>query len=301
MTTAEETQVDLEELAAYVDGLLDSRRRRAVEARLVRDEGYYQVYLATVRALEEDVPELSPPAGRRTQWWKPIWGLVAAAILAAVVFWRPAGPSDVGGWVAGLDATQVVAQSEWDRLGWTPARSESGLPPSLTASEKMFRLGVRSIDLEVALQAADLEKIDVAARRMADLSASLELYQRKDYVELASSAREEAHGIPDLAARAVSLTTALSHSLDVLEPTRASFTAGRWLQATRLAALVGDRTGVQGLLGLAPGREPFSNRFGPDGTFDAEQVRSLSDQDRLSELLDELVHELDRMSAQLGG
>ena len=66
---------DLEELAAYVDGGLDVAERRAVEERLIRDEGYYEVYLETLRFLDREPESLSPrtPSLPRAWWLRPRW------------------------------------------------------------------------------------------------------------------------------------------------------------------------------------------------------------------------------------
>ena len=48
---------DLEDLAAFVDGRLSGERKARVEKRLLRDEGYYEVFLETVRFQQEQGQE----------------------------------------------------------------------------------------------------------------------------------------------------------------------------------------------------------------------------------------------------
>lgn len=182
--------LDLEDLAAFVDGALSGTARDAVVAHLADCEDCYEVYTETlhvqedlhaqedlepriepVAVIDEDEEELAPvlvhPRSRAWMWKAGAAGavLAAAAMLAFVVrvgllslateeFLVPVG--NIATMAQRLTTTPALAEG-WSQHGWPTKR---GLAPEISATERdnhrrSFRLGVHSIDLETALRMDD--------------------------------------------------------------------------------------------------------------------------------------------------
>lgn len=132
--------------------------------------------------------------------------------------------------------------------GWLePQWSETpgGLGSAVSAGDLKFRIGVLSLDLEVALREQQVGSAVVLSRRLARALSTLES-SRHDlsgpaagYLELAAQleALEEHDSLSAAtkASRRLAETTALDPGLDAL-----SLTFGRWCEAGRLAGLSGN-------------------------------------------------------------
>lgn len=182
-----------ERLAAFVDGRLASRDRKAVVEHLASCEECYEVFSETVRlqseSSEEDVSVSALPltSARWQGWrrpvvwrrWVPALGLAAAAIAVLVVApWNRFGGADLS--LQALTSsifgsrTATVASQRIDAYGWPQT-----LGPTSYGTDEVtaFRLGVLAVDLDVAAAADDRRTTTILSHRMAVLLAGLELGQ----------------------------------------------------------------------------------------------------------------------------
>lgn len=252
MSTPDQRRPDLEDLAAYVDDRLDAASRSAVELRLLQDEGYYQDYLGVLAFLDEE-GEVAPSAPQTGPWrkWLPYLGPLAALLILALA-WRVLTPPNLEDLVGGLQARSAMANEAWDRPGWTPARSANALPSGLSRTQLAFRLGARSVDLEVALRAEEHQASQLASERLAALCDELQLYQRQEYRALAQELSSPAMVTRALLARSRAISSSLKKSLGLSSADERAIDAGRWLQASRLAALTRDHETLSHLAALVP-------------------------------------------------
>ncbi len=268
---------DLEDLAAFVDGRLSGERKERVEERLLRDEDYYEVFLATVgfreeqdreqQGREEERGPAAPVAISRWRSWHVAAPLAAAAVLAiAVGVLRPAGDL-----AAALDAPAIVARETWADTGWSVTRSGGPGPSGLEPEELAFRLGARTIDLRVALAGDDRQAAERFAAQAAGWSGDPDQFHLfhlvPGYQHLGERIADgETEALLDLARQAEEL---LAESLEGAEAQR--FALGRWAEAGRLAALSGDA----GALDQVLRRDPGSRRVAAIGS----QVERLEEPD----------------------
>ena len=315
--------VDLEELAAYIDGRLSKDRRARVEERLLSDEDFYEVFLETVRFQQEDAQrddafdvalEFAGPGERsdrqedsakiaglgrptrraperkllvrprqsvrrsgsddvdRFRLWAEgrlqqfrhrvrraassitigrsgVLGASAALSLAAValvvVFLRSS--EDL---LANLKAQEIVLSPDWEDPGWARLRG-SGLEDDFSPSkETIFRLGVRAIDLNIALRADERETAQRLAAELGSLTdvPSL-LLQQMSLAEFADQVEQTE--IDDLLNQAGTLENSLEEALGDQE-SREYFALGKWAEAGRLAALSRDESAVARTLRQMP-------------------------------------------------
>jgi len=174
LSTLDQTRPDLEDLAAFVDGRLAGELRQSVEERLARDPAYYEVFLETLRFREENEAVASPAERRRVSFVRPALAAAAVVVMAVGVWWL-ASPSDATVRLALLDAERIVELEGWDSLDWTVQRGTE-LPRKLSAEQKAFRLGVRTVDFRVALAAGDLAEVEPALGQLKSLVRALRLY-----------------------------------------------------------------------------------------------------------------------------
>ena len=247
MIELERDAPDLEDLAAYLDGRLSEERRSAVEARLLRDEDYYEVYLETVQFLEQerDAPlategggeVVTPAAWRRSlRYMAPI--AVAATVVAVLGVWRWMVGPPVEEWITQLDATKIVNQEEWDDPRWRRTRSGNPQPNRLTPEQLAFRVGTHTVALRIALAAGDPQAAIGPIGQLDNLLADSEtLFPfSSDYGDLLS--RIEDGDMDRLTADAARLEASLKEFLEGSEAQR--YALGQWNEAGRLAALAGD-------------------------------------------------------------
>jgi hypothetical protein len=191
-TTALADCPELEDLAAFLDGKLTAEERARITDHLANCESCYEVFAGTARFLEDtrDQQSLPPPhqpvAPQRPfeRWREPraprfrrrwVTAAAAAGLMAAtaglLLFWQ-------GGWtlsteqlaslVGGPVATAAVP---WEGKVVRGEQEVQELPPEVGA----FRLGVRFLDLHLALASGDKQRADEALRRLDNLLKDVEL------------------------------------------------------------------------------------------------------------------------------
>lgn len=149
---------DSETIAAFLDQRLSEEERRAFIERLDREPALYEVFVETVRYRESQeagagAEVVEHPSRRGGSWMIP--GAVAA-MLAIAVFGpflideasRHSGLALARDLVEGGDL-EAVLEPDWYEQGWRRTR---GLTPLRSDVDSAFRVGVHTVDLEVALR-----------------------------------------------------------------------------------------------------------------------------------------------------
>lgn len=252
----EHPNADLETLAAFLDGRLSGEEKARVEERLLRDERYYEIFLETVHFREENeaaggaVPVPFP--GRRI--WRIAVPLAAAALLAvAIGFLLVAGRrTSSGEWVAALDASAIVARDGWDDPGWSRLRSANITKGRYSSEELAFRLGVRAVDLRVALMARNEDASKRLAAVLEQLADAADLFPvALAYEDL--SGRLVGAEPETLLAQAAEMERLLFASFEESSPEGRRLVLGAWSEAGRLAALSHDEKALGRVFREDPG------------------------------------------------
>jgi len=272
--------LDPEDLAAFIDRRLPAAERRRVEEHLVDCPDCYEVFVSTVRFLEEEEEDGRTERDRgriRHGPWPGRAGLrvilpLAATLVVAVGLWTAVRHGWLGGtgrfpasdeMVAGLDSA-VLPTGRLDELvrdqGWPRTRGISSPSDSFRvddlggaaafAPDTAFQLGALHTDLELALRRPDLDRglpIQLIGRieRLLESSPSGEL-QSSSYAALKNRLAKGDEPI----ARVREDATALAEQVQRLVG-EAPYRLGAWAEAGRLAAAAGSveqlrRGGVQG-------------------------------------------------------
>lgn len=151
-------RLDLEELAAFIEGRLKGEARARVVRLLAESEDAYEVFAETLRFQTEERAREAREV--RSPSWR--WALV----LAQYRWLRPpqqevlSGASLMREFGLSPDAS-ARREADWDRHPWSPRQ---GGAERLGEPELAFRLGVRSADLAAALRLSDY----TAGQRLAE-------------------------------------------------------------------------------------------------------------------------------------
>ncbi len=231
---------DAELIAAFIDRQLSPEERRRFLERLDREEALYEVFVETVRYCEEGTGEgaevVEHPAGRR-RWGRlgAIAALLAAAIGTPFVLRNLPPASYAGALVAGgrLDA---VLDEGWYEQEWSVTR---GVGAAGGEADAAFRLGVRMVDLEIALRAGRVEDAGILTHRIEALLDRVELSQPLQLTFASLRQRLEA-GEPSAAALELA-ESAEPFVRDHFPAAGHAYELGRWAEAGKLAALSGNR------------------------------------------------------------
>jgi hypothetical protein len=187
-------EVDLELISGFIDGRLSGDDRQRAVRLLAESESAFEVYSDALRAREDlsngDVVPIDVVRRRRTgPPWRMIGSVAAAAVLVVAVLptFRARGDRAV------MDATsaelvrpmtsssgvRTLLGSASDERGWSVTRGGS---TRLVDSTVAFRLGVRAVDLQIALAERDTMRADRMAR---------EILESLDAVELSDAVKAE--------------------------------------------------------------------------------------------------------------
>jgi hypothetical protein len=274
--------IPAEKLAAFIDGRLDETERAEVMAVLARSEDAREILADAVSVLHPDsegdtaAPDVrvALPRIRRLKWSAP---LAAAAAIAVVTLGLLRDGGDPGAdMVAAVAAAPAVLPEAWAAdPGWTLMRGD----PDETGPT-LFRIGVRLVDLRVALAAGDQANRDRIASELANLLDRID-----GGAALARPFEAIAQGVPQ---RESAIEDQIETALAVLDAP--AIRLGHALEAARIAARIGRigiaRDEIEGAVSHADGmvgglRGRLAELNGVAG-------------DQLSERLSALIRELGR-------
>ena len=256
---------DLEVLAAFADGRLDSQERSTVTRHLATCADCHEVVAETLAILqdaeeegEEDdepaaltiddagpvpraVPDTAAPISRtpsrsrRTRWRGPVLALAAMALVAFGIAWLgpvllgPRGVGELAPEVAG-GLTAGRMGKVWEDPGWPRLRGPAAF---LTEPAKEFRLGVRTVDLQLALILGDPQ----ATPLIREIGTYLQEIELADVHELTyEDLLEDGHVVPTATRDHVRAEERLRRFLD-----SRYYELGQWIEGVRLAAIGGNR------------------------------------------------------------
>ena len=239
-----------EELAAFLDGTLDTGRRSAVLAHVadcpdctevlagaaavqaaVQRDPSPQLELSGAKALADVVPigrGRARTSARRERLWI---GVAAVALLAlGVALLLPSHRGD-GGFPPARDVAAALRSTgdptAFHEHFWSGDGDAHSFGATLTPSETAFRTGVLLTDLQLAVAAGDREVAGEVVTRLSPLLAG-EAENAAIADALAALARGDADG-------AANETAELARALELRLPAQpAAF--GRWTESGRLAA-----------------------------------------------------------------
>ena len=241
---------DPEILAAFIDGRLRGDERRAVVEHLDRCADCYEVFSETVRFQQKDEPRgqvVRPPrfAGRPWLWAAAAAAVVFVAILALPIL-RMAPERPV---VTGADAPELRLSSAalvremglGEPPGATPAPWQGwpegfGFAGGLDRETAAFRVGVRLVDLRMALREGDL---GTARELVPELTGALEAAGIAAELDGQLEVAREAAALADADALGGTVGSIEAAAEGLLDPFALAF--GKWAEAGRLAASAGDR------------------------------------------------------------
>jgi len=236
-----DTNLDLELLAALADGRLSGTERERALKMLASSDDALEIFANTVRAQPpQDSADVVPIAKARGWGWAKIAApLAAAAAIAFAILPKLLGPGSLvvpaTMQLASAPRFNDVVRAGLDEQKWSVTRGAGSSGPAAVGSEVesrlAFRLGVRSVDVVVALRIPDI----VLAARMTG-----EIIETLKSVDLAQA----------VAARYTDFSTRLSTESPAASITRAteieeqlrdllhspSFLLGQWAEVADLAA-----------------------------------------------------------------
>jgi hypothetical protein len=241
---ARSDEVDLELIAALIDGRLSGEERERAVRLLSESEPAFEVYSDALRARAElpvnaaVVPIGSAHDRRRGLLWRAVGSVAAAAVILIAVV--PLVRQRLN--TSALDATsaelvrplvmpalgarQLVG--EWDSRDWTATR---GATESMVDSTTAFRLGVRVVDLQLALSHQDTLRSRRLVAEIVESLSGVELSESVvvEYSAVRASLEQSGQGEPlGVASRAEAALDDLLGSF--------WFDFGRWVGAGELAA-----------------------------------------------------------------
>ena len=241
-------EVDFELISAFIDGRLSGAERDRAVRLLADSEAAFEVYSDALRAradLSADadkVVSLADVRARRTGVpWRTVGSLAAAAVVVIAAFpiieaRRNRAVMDVTSIelvrpIVSSPEARTLALAASNARGWSVTR---GGGSRLVDSAVAFRLGVRAVDLQVAVAQQDTLRADRMVR---------EIVEALNDVELSEALQAQFEALRTDAARggsAVELTEGVSRAERTLDDHLQSFwfDFGRWVGAGELAARV---------------------------------------------------------------
>jgi len=245
-------EVDLELIAAFMDGgLTGAERERAIKL-LGNSEAAFEVYADALRVradLEGGKGVIAIDSGRKRRPfpWRQVGSWAAAAVvLVAVVPAMRARRERMDLNAPASQITLAMTQrpdlgrtltGDWDQRAWSVSR---GGGSSLVDSTIAFRLGVRAADVYAAVAARDTVRAD---RLIGEVLGSLDAVDASDGVRAEYSTLRRSLREGETGQQLVDRTAQAEGSLEeLLSPPLESrwFSLGRWLGGGELAA--GTRT-----------------------------------------------------------
>jgi hypothetical protein len=281
---------DLERIAALIDGRLSGEEKAKAMKLLGESDEALEVFAHSLKERQADSEKIRPiQSARRWRRWTVVVPAAAAAIVAIAVLptmRKHAGVPLGDQYASMLMPAAGQLPSGWERRPWVTRGTGGASAVSQTPESKLvFRLGVRSVDLQVALRRGDQSMAGTIAEEMQATLAGVGLANpvAASYGELKASVSSDA------LAQSTARATAAERDLRDLVDTRA-FGFGQWVGAADLAAQA-HNAGFFESYGTRVARSVS------EGALDAEDTKALRDiDDRVAQgaseqALDE-VHEI---------
>jgi hypothetical protein len=307
-----DSNLDLELIAALIDGRLSGEERaRAVKLLADSDEAL-ELFASTLRQQQDaaDVKVVPIATARRWRQWKVMVPVAAAAVLAIL-------PTLVGrGAQAVLASEYAMALTQdphfasglragWDQRRWAVTRGGGPLREvpgarqvgSALESRLSFRLGVRSLDLQVALLRGDTA---LAGRLTSEVLETLSAVAYTDpvaarYTELKSRLATDA------VARSIERASDAERELRKLLDAQ-SFAFGQWVAAAELAAQTHDAAFFQSKHGTRFVRSTIpGGGLAPEDTEALRSIDGRTTQGLTDQALDEMNKDLQKIIRRRGG
>lgn len=267
---------EVEEIAALLDGRLEGEERGRLISHLADCGDCYEIFAETSRFPGEEAAASTAPAapaaemetsarpaesrrtGRILRWRRPalVTGAVAAAAAATLVVWNPAasyfGFGDTPPTVAELAGALSIESAArtvggtWYRRGW-PVMLGAGtaLGPE---EQRAFQIGVRVVEMDVALAAGDRE---LATRLTYDLESRLAAIELADPLRIHYASETGIRGRLAAGEAPAELLSLNRQGDQLLAPDEDDdypgfvdgfwYEFGKWSGAAHLAAAAGDR------------------------------------------------------------
>ena len=241
---AEPEEVDLELISAFIDGRLSGDDRQRARRMLAESESAFDVYSDALRARADlsadDVVPIFGVLNRRISVpWRTIGPVAAAAAVLIAVFpvvqarrdraVIDATSAELVRPIMGSAAARTLLGSASDERGWSVTRGGS---TRLVDSTIAFRLGVRTVDLQIALAQSDTLRADRMAREILE---SLDAVEASDLVKAEYSALRAALARGDASDQVADLATRAEEETDGLLQSF-WFDFGRWVGTGESAA-----------------------------------------------------------------
>jgi hypothetical protein len=264
--------LDIELLAALIDGRLSgAERERALKLLATSDEALelFAHSLQEQRASDVKVVPIQPAP--RWRQWQVVVPVLAAAGLGFVMLPRITGSSartvqatEYATQLAGDPRFATALREGWDQHGWSVTRGAGDIRSS-PEPRFAFRLGVRSVDLQVALRNGDTA---LAANLVEDISQTLDGIKFTDLVT-AKYAEVKSHLSGDPVARSIERAANAEQAMGEFLKSPA-FVFGQWSAAADLAAQAREVSFFQSKHGTE-----FIRTTVPTGSLDADDTRDL--------------------------
>lgn len=239
---ADPEEVDFELISAFIDGRLSGTDRERAVRLLADSEEAFEVYSDALRTRADLKADVVVPISERRPWrsavpWRAVGTVAAAAAVLIAVFpavqaRRDRAVMDVTSNelvrpFAGSPGARTLLAS--DARGWSVTRGGSG---PLVDSTLAFRLGVRSVDLQVAVAQRDTLRADLILREIVETLDAIDLSEpfRAQYLAIRDSGAVRSSAA-DLSATVATAERGLDGFLQ-----SSWFDFGRWIGAAELAA-----------------------------------------------------------------
>ncbi len=242
MSEVQLTPGDLETLAAFLDRRLTLSERQEFMGRLDREPELYEVFVDTVRYRESQMlgtAEVETISSGKTSWVIPatVAALLAVAVLGPQLTSRLGLPTGAG-LARGLvseNRLEGVLAPDWVEQGWRRTRGLTNLHSEVDSA---FRVGVHSMDLEVALRT---DRRDDATLLLRYMHGELDNIDLSDHLQLSYSdllrQLEGGESFENALAGAAEIEEQAAELLDI----EYGFAFGRWAEAGKLAAQSGNQ------------------------------------------------------------
>lgn len=275
-----DTNADLELLAALIDGRLSGEEKARAMKLLAESDEALELFANAVRDQPvEDVKVIPIRTARRWNQWKVFVPVAAAAAVAIIIIPRLVGRLGNEPQAAqyAMELTHAprfgdALRDGWAERGWSVTRGvgrETPGTPRAVEPKYVFRLGVRSVDLQVSLRHRDTV---LANRLTSEVIATLSNFQMAEDVSLGYDELKTMISTDEID-RSIDRASSLEEELREFLGKPPLFAFGQWTGAAELAARTRDTSFFESARGIR-----YIQSAMPPGTLtkdDAETLRSI--------------------------